>query len=102
MHGENNNLSENEKFTREVTRDCRNWGVFRKCILVTKHTYGTHSCSYTKKIWVRLYIATMHTILKKNFKAHGNYPSFEQITINIIPHSVQMTYLKNSSFSLLL
>lgn len=65
------------------TRDWRNWGIFRKCTLAIKHTYGTYSCSSSRKIWVSKYEATVHTILTKilQFTAHENDASFEKINI---------------------
>lgn len=62
-----------------ATRDCRNWGIFLKCTLVIKHTYGTYSCSY----WVSKYKSTVHTILTKKlqFTGHKNNAIFEKINI---------------------
>lgn len=95
MHGQNN-LSENEKFT--VTRDCRNWDILRKCILVAKHTYMYSIHSSTKKIWARLYlhVATVHTILTKilRFTEQKSTLVFNKLTLYVIPQSVHIIHLE--------
>lgn len=55
-------------------------GIFRKCTLVTKHTYGTCSCSSTNTFLVSKCKATVQTILTKDekFTAHEKYTIFIQ------------------------